>query len=158
MAEGIRTWRERVAQTLWFEGVGLVLVSPLYAWVSGRGGGESLALLAMLSLVVMAWAALYNTLFDLVERRSTGRVASDRPRGLRTVHAIGLESTAVLLTCPVILIMTRSSLTAALLTNLGLTVTYALYGYAFHWAYDRMRPVALGPAERVSADQPPQAG
>jgi uncharacterized membrane protein len=157
VAEGIRTWRERVAQTLWYEGIGLLLVSPLYAWASGSGGSESLMLLATLSLVVMAWAALYNTLFDLVERRCTGRVASDRSRGVRTVHAIGLESSAVLLTCPVILVMTNSSLAAALLANLGLTAIYAVYGYAFHWAYDRLRPVDSAAAERVCAEGPRRA-
>lgn len=158
VAEGIRNWRERVTQTLWYEGVGLALVSPLYAWASGSAGRESLLLLATLSLVVMAWAALYNTLFDWVERRYTGRVASDRPRALRTVHAIGLESSAVLLTCPVILVMTELSLAAALLANLGLTAVYAVYGYAFHWAYDRLRPVDSTPAGRVCAEDPPRAG
>lgn len=151
MVDGIRTWRERAEQTLWFEGVGLALVAPLYAWVSGSGGGESLLLLATLSLVVMAWAAAYNTLFDIAERRCTGRVASDRPHGLRTVHAIGLEGSAVLLTCPVIRAMADLSWSAALLANLGLTATYVVYGYAFHRAYDRLRPVALVSAQRVGA-------
>jgi uncharacterized membrane protein len=141
VAEGIRSWRERAVQTLWFEGIGLALVAPLYAWVSGSGGGESVLLIAALSLVVMAWAAVYNTLFDVVERRRTGRVASDRPHGLRTLHAVGLESTAVLLTWPVIWAMTDLSWSAALIADLGLTATYLFYGYAFHWAYDRLRPV-----------------
>ena len=156
VVDGIRSWRERAAQTLWFEGIGLVLVAPLYAWASGSGGGESLLLVATLSLVVMAWAALYNTLFDLAERRCTGRVASDRPHGLRTVHAIGLEGSAVLLTWPVIWAMTDLSWTAALLADLGLTATYVVYGYAFHWAFDRLRPVVTLPAKRVGAQDSPR--
>lgn len=156
VVDGIRSWRERAAQTLWFEGIGLVLVAPLYAWASGSGGGESLLLVATLSLVVMAWAALYNTLFDLAERRCTGRVASDRPHGLRTVHAIGLEGSAVLLTWPVIWAMTDLSWTAALLADLGLTATYVVYGYAFHWAFDRLRPVPSVPAERDGAQVSPR--
>lgn len=158
MAEGIRSWRERAAQTLWFEGIGLALVAPLYAWASGSGGGESLLLVATLSLVVMSWAAVYNTLFDLAERRWTGRVASDRPHGLRTVHAVGLEGTAVLLTWPVIWAMTDLSWTAALLADLGLTATYVVYGYAFHWAYDRLRPVAALGATDARRAHPPRAG
>jgi uncharacterized membrane protein len=31
---------------------------------------------------------------------------------------------------------------AALVVDLGLTVVYAGYAYAFHLAYDRLRPVA----------------
>jgi uncharacterized membrane protein len=145
--QGIRSWRERTLQTLWFEGIGLALVAPLYAWVSDSGGGESVLLIATLSLVVMAWAAIYNTLFDIAERRRTGRLASDRPHGLRTLHAVGLEGTAVLLTWPVIWAMTDLSWSAALLADLGLTATYMVYGYAFHWAYDRVRPVRAAASE-----------
>lgn len=141
MTPGIRSWRERAIQTLWFEGVGLLLVSPLFAWASGSGGGESMRVVAALSAVVMAWAAVYNTVFDLVEHRLTGRVASDRPHRLRTLHAVGLEGTAVLLTWPVIYAMTDLSWGEALLADLGLTATYMVYGYAFHWVYDRLRPV-----------------
>lgn len=158
VSPGIRSWRERVVQTLWFEGIGLLLVAPLYAWVSGGGGGESLRLVATLSLVVMVWAAVYNTLFDVVERRRTGRVASDRPHAWRTLHAIGLESSAVLLTWPVIWALTDLSWGAALLADLGLTLTYMAYGYAFHWGYDRTRPVKPVASGHVSADGPPRNG
>lgn len=158
MTAGIRTWRERAVQTVAFEAIGLALVSPLYAWASGSGGGESLLLVATLSVLVMTWAALYNTLFDLAERRTTGRLASDRPHGLRTLHAIGLEGTAVLLTWPVIWAMTDLSWMGALVADLGLTALYAVYGYAFHWGYDRLRPVAPVAGEGVSAGEPPRAG
>lgn len=142
MAEGLRGTRERVIQTLWFEGLGLLLVAPAYALVSGSGAAASFGLLLVLSLLVSAWAAVYNTLFDVVERRRTGRVASDRPPALRTLHTIGLEASAVLLSCPVIWALTDLSWGGALLADLGLTLTYMAYGYAFHWAFDRLRPVA----------------
>jgi uncharacterized membrane protein len=144
MAGGLRSARERLIQTLWFEGLGLLLVAPGYAWVTGSRTGESFAMVAAVSLVVMAWAAAYNTLFDLVELRRTGRVASDRPHALRSLHAIGLESSAVLVSCPVIWAMTDLGWWGALLADLGLTAAYAAYGYAFHWAFDRLRPVPQG--------------
>ena len=146
MSTGLRSWRERIRQTLWFEGIGLALVSPLYAWVSGSGGAESLVLVAALSVVVMAWAALYNTLFDLAEHRLTGRAASNRPHGLRTLHAVGLESSAVLLTWPLVWALTDLSWGAALVADLGLTLAYMVYGYLFHWAYDKLRPVGAEPS------------
>ena len=65
VVDGIRSWRERAAQTLWFEGIGLVLVAPLYAWASGSGGGESLLLVATLSLVVMG-GMVSSTLLTLI--------------------------------------------------------------------------------------------
>lgn len=144
---GLRSARERLVQTLWFEGLGLLLVTPAYAWATGAGAGESLVLVASLSVAVMIWAALYNTLFDVVERRLTGRAASDRPHGLRTVHAAGLELSSVLVTWPLIWALTDLGWLGALLADFGLGLAYTVYGYAFHWAFDRLRPVAPARAE-----------
>lgn len=141
MAGGLRSARERILQTLCFEGLGLLLVAPLYAWVSGAHTGESFVMVAAVSVAVMVWAALYNTAFDMVERRRTGRVASDRPHGLRTLHAIGLEVSSVVVTTPVIWAMTDLGWWGALLADLGLAVAYSAYAYLFHWGYDRLRPV-----------------
>lgn len=141
MADGLRSARERIVQTLCFEGIGLLLVAPLYAWVSGAHTGESFVMVAAVSVAVMLWAALYNTAFDRVERHATGRVASDRPHGLRTLHAIGLEVSSVVVTTPVIWAMSDLGWWGALLADLGLAVAYSAYAYLFHWGYDRLRPV-----------------
>jgi uncharacterized membrane protein len=144
MADGLRGARERVLQTLWFEGLGLLLVAPPYAWVTGSGTSDSFVVVAAVSVAVMLWAALYNLGFDVLEHRATGRVASDRPHGLRTVHAVGLEVSSVVVTTPVIWALSEFGWWDALLTDLGLAVVYAAYGYAFHWGYDRLRPVPRG--------------
>jgi uncharacterized membrane protein len=144
MAAGLRSTRERVIQTLWFEGFGLLLVAPGYAWVTGAYAGESFVMIAAVSLVLMVWAGLYNTAFDSVERRRTGRVASARPHALRTLHALGLEASSVLVSCPVIWAMTDLGWWGALLADLALAGVYAVYGYAFHWVFDRLRPVPQG--------------
>jgi uncharacterized membrane protein len=145
MSAGLRSSRERLIQTLCFEGVGLVVVAPLYAWVAGAGLGESLAMIAAVSATVMAWAAAFNTVFDRIEHARTGRVASDRPHRWRTVHALALEASAALVSCPVIYAMTPLSWAQALLADLGLTLVYAVYGYLFHWVFDRLRPVGRVP-------------
>src|SRR5262245_1292092 len=86
----IRSRRERLIQTLWFEALGIVIVSPLFAHFAGPSLGKSFVVLTALSVTMMCWSALYNTTFDLIEVRCTGRVASDRPHHLRLLHAIGL--------------------------------------------------------------------
>jgi len=139
---GLRSARERLIQTLAFEAGGLLLVAPLYALATGSGAGESLGLIAALALVVMAWSALYNTAFDVAERRLTGRVASDRPPRWRLVHAVGHEATALVVTWPVIVALTGLSWGEALLADIALTIVYAAYAYGFHRGYDRLRPVA----------------
>jgi uncharacterized membrane protein len=141
MSAGLRSPRERLIQTLWFEAVGLGLVAPLYAWVAGAGAGESFALVAAVSLVVMAWAAVFNTAFDFVEWRLTARVASARPQRLRLLHAALFELTAMAVSVPVIYALSDMTWWQALQTDVALTLAYMAYGYAFHVVYDRWRPV-----------------
>lgn len=138
---GIRGARERLTQTLCFEAGGLLFVAPLYALVAGAGAGESFMLVATLAVVVMAWSAQFNAVFDLVEHRMSGRVASDRPQGLRVLHAVLHEVSAVVVTWPVIVALTGLSWSAALVADLGLTIVYAAYAYFFHRVYDAWRPV-----------------
>ncbi|MBL8343823.1 MAG: PACE efflux transporter [Rubrivivax sp.] len=143
MAGGIRDARERAIQTLCFEAGGILLVAPLYALVAGAGQGESFLLIAVLALVVMCWSAAFNTVFDRVEYRLSGRVASDRPQRWRVLHAVLHEASAVVVTWPVIVALTGLSWAAALVADLGLTLVYAVYAYAFHRVYDFWRPVAV---------------
>jgi len=153
----LRSTRERVIQTLWFEAVGLVLVAPLYAWAAGSGAGDSFALVTVVSLVVMAWAAIFNTVFDTVEWRLTGRVASARPQRLRIVHAVAFETSAIAVTTPVIYLVGAMTWMQAFQTDLALTLAYMVYGYAFHSLYDRWRPVGHTASHAVAclASTPP---
>lgn len=150
MADGVRGWRERGLQTLWFEGLGLAVVAPLYGWAVGAGAGESFSLVVALSGVVMAWSAVFNTAFDIVEFRRTGRVASARPRWLRAMHAIGFETTAMGVSVPVIYAMSNYSWMQALQADVALTLAYAAYAYVFHALYDRWRPVSAWPISGAS--------
>lgn len=137
----VRSTRERVVQTLWFEGIGLGVVAPLYGWTAGARVGESFQLVAALSLVVTAWAALFNSVFDAIEWRLTARIASARPARLRMMHAVSFELSAVLVTVPVIYALGDMTWLQALQTDVALTLAYMAYGYAFHCLYDRWRPV-----------------
>lgn len=137
----MRTLRERIVQTLWFEGLGLAIISLPFAHFSGATAGDSLVLLATLSLVVMLWAGLYNTAFDGVEHRLASRVASERPPRWRVLHALGLEASALIATWPLVVALTDLTWHVAFIAEIGLTLAYAAYGYCFFWAFDRVRPV-----------------
>jgi uncharacterized membrane protein len=118
-----------------------LIVAPIWKLVTGATAAESVALLICLSVAVMAWMAGYNTVFDLVEARLAGMVASDRPHVRRLLHAVGLEVTSALVTWPLIAIVAGLGWLEALVADLGLTVAYAIYGYFFHLGFDRLRPV-----------------
>ncbi|MCB2115597.1 MAG: PACE efflux transporter [Rhodobacteraceae bacterium] len=141
----LRTFRDRVFQTLCYEGGALLVVAPGFALVTGKGQGDSFLLLASLSAAVMVWSPLHNTVFDLIDLRMTGRVASDRPQGLRVVHALSYEASSMVVTLPVLIWLGGFGLWEAVAADLGLTGVYALYAYLFFLAYDRLRPVRPGP-------------
>ena len=138
----IRSARERFYQTLAFEAGGLVIAAPLYGLIFGQGGQESVLLLASLSLAMMIWAPLHNTLFDMADFRLTGRSASDRPKGLRVIQALSMETGSLVVTLPLIMALSGFGIARALMAELGLTLFYAAYGYIFHIVFDRMRPIA----------------
>jgi uncharacterized membrane protein len=98
--------RERLIQTLWFEALGLAVVSPSYAGFSGASPEESLLVLAVLSLAMMGWAWLFNSAWDRTELLLAGRAASDRPHRLRALHAVGHEASAAVVTWPLIVAST----------------------------------------------------
>lgn len=137
----LRSRRERLVQTLWFEGVGLLVVSPLLSLAAGTDAAESIGVLAGLSLAMMLWAAVYNTAFDRIEWRLARRVASDRPHRWRVLHAIGFELSAAGVTCPLLVAWTPLGWLQALAVDIGLGLAYAAYGYLFAIVFDRLRPV-----------------
>ena len=148
----LRGARERLIQTLWFEGVGIALVAPLYGLFTGASMHQSAVLLLALSLTVMAWAACFNTVFDWLEARWARRCASDRPPRWRIAHAMLLEATAAIVTWPLIVALADLDWGSALAADILLTLMYALYGYVFHLGFDRLRPVKWR-ADEVFATQ-----
>jgi uncharacterized membrane protein/S-adenosylmethionine/arginine decarboxylase-like enzyme len=148
----IRSARERFIQTLCYEALGLAIVTPLYGLATGQTTGNSLVLLLAVSIACMAWAAVHNTLFDLAEAYVTDRVASERPHGLRAVHALSHEVSSIIVTTPVIMLIGGYGFWHALLVDIGLTMAYTVYAYAFHMGFDALRPVQNAPVMSIAGD------
>lgn len=141
----LRSGRDRIFQTLAYEAGGLVIAVPLFTLFHDGGHGQSLALLSLLVVAVLFWAPVHNTFFDWAELRLTGRVASNRPQGLRIVHAFSYEISCMVITLPTFVFLGRMTVVDALMAEFGLTVLYVVYGYVFHLIYDKLRPVGGGP-------------
>lgn len=141
----LRSARERLYQTLAFEAGGLCIASPLYAAAFGETAHSSVVLVATLSIAVMIWSPVHNTLFDWLDCHCTGHVASDRPHGLRLAQAASLELTSLVATLPLVMQVSGHGFWTALSVDLGLTVVYVGYGYLFHIVYDAFRPVGCEP-------------
>jgi uncharacterized membrane protein len=140
----IRSFRERAVQTLLYEAGGIAIAAPLYDLIFGAGAAQSVALMVVLSVILLIWIPLFNWLFDLVEWRMTRRPASDRPHGLRMLHAFGMEATSIVVTVPAIMIVGGHGFWEAVAVDIGLSVLYVVYAYLFHILYDRFRPVTKG--------------
>ena len=147
-APALRTLPDRIRQVVLFELLGLVLITPGFALLSGQPAAESLALLAVLSAIAALWNGIYGTAFDWCEGRLTGRTADRRPTLLRLAHAAGFEGGLLLLTLPGIVWWTGMGWWAALLADIGLAIAYTLYAYVFNLGYDRCFPIrAQAPAD-----------
>lgn len=137
----LRSPRERLIQTLAYEAGGLCLSVPLVVLFGGGTTGEAFTLMLALSVAVLVWSPIHNTLFDWADLRFSGRLASDRPQGWRLVHAASHETTTVIVTLPILIWLGDTGFWSALLADLGLTLLYAAYAYFFHLVYDHLRPV-----------------
>ncbi len=138
----MRSAIDRVRQVLLFEIGGLVLITPPFVWLTGVSPLESLGLLAVIAAVAAVWNALYNTSFDWVEGRMTGRTSDQRPVPLRIVHAVGFEGGLLLASLPVVMAWTGMGWLEALLADIGLAAAYVIYAYVFNLGYDRVFPVS----------------
>jgi len=125
-----------------FEIGGLVLITPPFVWVTGVSPLDSLGLLAVIAAIAAVWNALYNTTFDWIEGRLTGRTADRRPVRLRVAHAVGFEGGLLLVSLPVVMAWTGMGWLQALFADIGLAAAYVVYAYVFNLGYDRVFPVS----------------
>jgi len=110
--------------------------------VTGVSPLDSLGLLAVIAAIAAVWNALYNTTFDWIEGRLTGRTADRRPVRLRVAHAVGFEGGLLLVSLPVVMAWTGMGWLQALFADIGLAAAYVVYAYVFNLGYDRVFPVS----------------
>jgi uncharacterized membrane protein len=137
----LRSPRERFIQACAYETCGFLLSVPLYLFLAGGGVQDAVALMAALAVAEALWAPFHDTVFDRLDRRLSGRVASARPQCWRVVHAVSHEASTILVTVPLLVWMGGHGWTEALLLDLWLTLACVGYAYLFHLTYDTLRPV-----------------
>lgn len=137
----LRSPLDRARQVLLFELGGLILITPPFAWASGAPARDSLVLLALIALIAALWNAAYNTAFDWIEGRLAGRTADRRPYPLRVVHALGFESSLILMTLPLVMHWTGMDWQQALFADILVACAYVAYAFVFNLGYDRAFPI-----------------
>lgn len=137
----LRSPRERLIQILSYEACALCLAVPFYAVIADQGAAEATVVMAAMMLAEMIWAPLHDTVFDFADLKLSARLASDRPKRWRLVHALSREFTTMVVTLPVIMYFGGHGFAQAFALDLGLTLMYAVYGYFFYLGFDWLRPV-----------------
>ena len=143
----LRSLPDRIRQVALFEVGGLLLITPPFVWLSGVPATDSLGLLALIALIAALWNTSYNTAFDWIEGRLTGRPADLRPWPARALHATGFELGILLMGLPLIVWWTGMSWGDALIADIGLAVSYVGYAFVFNLAYDKAFPITAAVGE-----------
>jgi len=138
----MRSFRDRLRQILLFELGGLLLITPPFAWASGVALADSAGLLAVLALVAALWNGGFNTAYDWIDGRLTGRTADRRPFAQRCLHAVLFEGGLFMLTLPVLMLWTGLEWWPALLADVGVALAYTVYAFVFNLGYDRLFPIS----------------
>ena len=137
----LRSFGERLCQSALFEIGGILLAAPLYALATGRDTQDGFVLITALALVVLLWSPLHNLVFDRIEWHRTRRRASDRPHGMRLIHALSHELCATVVTLPLIVGIGHHGFWQALTLDIGLSAFYVIYAYFYYLGYDLLRPI-----------------
>ena len=138
----LRSPMDRIRQVLFFEIGGLLLITPPFVWLADVAPLDSLGLLALIALMAAVWNVIYNTSFDWIEGRITGRTSDQRPGLMRIFHAVGFEGGLLIASLPVVMAWTGMEWLEALIADIGLALAYVTYAYLFNICYDRVFPVS----------------
>lgn len=136
----IRTGLDRLRYALLFEGILIVLTAIIMALLFDRGVLSMGALSVILSLVALAINFVYNYVFDRFDVRN-GRIPTERSRNWRIVHALGFETTLVVINLPLLIWWMSWTIWKALAFDVVAMAGIVVYTYFFTLAYDHLFPV-----------------
>lgn len=135
----MRSIKDRIRHALSFEIIGLVLVTPLAAWLFDFPLFEIGVVALAGSLAATAWNYIYNLGFDIVLERLIGTTL--KPLGIRILHAALFELGLLILLLPFVAWYLGISLWHALIMDISFALFYMVYAFMFNWAYDRLFPL-----------------
>ncbi|MFW8634145.1 PACE efflux transporter [Cribrihabitans pelagius] len=147
----MRSAGDRIRHAVSFEIIGLLLITPLGAWVSGMPAAHLGLAAFVCATIATFWNFLYNLLFDKALLALRG--CTDRGVPLRVLHAVLFELGLLLVLMPFLAWYLEISLFMAFVMDAGFAAFYLVYAFCFNWAYDVIFPAPArpsGPAEAVA--------
>ncbi len=126
----MRSLRERIVHTTFFELIAIAIATPSIGAVTGASPADSGALSVSISVGAVVANYLWTLVFDrwVPTRR--------RSLGLRALQAAGLEVALAFYTVPLTMWFTGVNLTAALALDAAALVFFLVYGIAYNSVFD----------------------
>ena len=134
-----KSMTERVCQALGFEGLALLICTPLLVWITGRPALEMGAVTLGLSVLALTWNIIFNSLFD----RLKVRLQLSGGGWTRVLHALMFEGGLIIVAVPLIAAWLNISLVQAFILDIGVLLFFLPYTYVYHWGYDVLRDKLL---------------
>ncbi|MGR3761498.1 PACE efflux transporter [Roseobacteraceae bacterium NS-SX3] len=135
----MRSTFDRIRHALSFEILGILLITPLGAWVFGQDTHSVAAVAIVGATLATVWNYAYNLLFDKALMRLKGHTR--KTPGLRVLHAVLFEAGLLAALLPFIAWYLGVSLATAFAMDAGFAGFYLVYAFVFNWAYDLIFPV-----------------
>ncbi|AQS47243.1 hypothetical protein BMG03_05085 [Thioclava nitratireducens] len=134
----MRSTPDRIRQAVSFEIIGILIVTPLFAWVFDHPMGDMGVLVVLGATAATAWNYLFNLAFDHILLWRRGDVRKTIP--LRIVHAVLFEATLLALLLPIFAWWLETSLLTILMMEASFAGFYLGYAFVFTWGYDTIFP------------------
>jgi len=122
-----------------FEALALFIIIPVSSMLTGERTEHMGVLTIFFAVSAVFWNWGYNVLFDKA-LLSRGCSLADRPPSLRTLQAVGFEAGFMAFTLPFTMWWLEMNFLQALVTDMGFSSFYVVYGYIYNWCYDKVFP------------------
>ena len=134
----MRSTADRIRQALSFEIIGLLIVTPLFAWLFGHSMSEMGVFAFLGATAATAWNYVFNLAFDHGLHRWRGHPHKSFP--IRILHAVLFETTLLVILLPIFAWWLNVSLVTALVMDMSFAAFYMVYAFVFTWGYDTLFP------------------
>jgi uncharacterized membrane protein len=147
MGFSMRTTADRIRHAISFEIIGILLATPLGAFVFHLHAGDSAIIVVGSATLAMLWNYVYNLVFDRVLNRFAGTTLKSSP--VRILHAVLFEIGLLIMLMPLIAVYLGITLWQAFVMDLAFALFYMGYALVFNWAYDKVFPLPEWQVEKA---------
>lgn len=144
----MRSAKDRIRHALSFEVIGLMMVTPLGAYVFHMPM-QHIGIAAFVGATIATlWNYLYNLAYDRMMLRLLGHLRKSLRQ--RVLHAVLFELGLLLALMPFFAWYLEISLLQAFVMDAGFAGFYLVYAFFFNWGYDVIFPVPVQPASGLA--------